>query len=340
METMRAEAAESWDESPIDAYFRLRREAVMIEAQAAERLAEFDRDGSFVDAGHLSATALLQADGDSGREASRRVGEARALRRHPEIREGYTTAVLDRPRVAMLLAAARVAPEVFERDERVLVDTISSLSAGDARRAVEYWKQAADQRLAAADAEHVYRRRRLDISETLGGMIAMDAGFDAEAGQTVITALRSITDPQQLDPDDDRTPTQRRCDAMTDICGYYLTHQNPPLSGGSRPQVSAVVSLAALQGEPGAPCAFDDGTVIGAETARRIACDSSVTRVITGPRSEVLDVGRATRTIPAAIRKALIIRDRHCRFPGCERPHRWCDAHHIQHWARRRSHQT
>ena len=51
-----------------------------------------------------------------------------------------------------------------------------------------------------------------------------------------------------------------------------------------------------------------------------------------GGASEVLDVGRATRTIPPAIRRALIARDQGCVWPGCERAPIGCDGHHIQHW--------
>ena len=55
-----------------------------------------------------------------------------------------------------------------------------------------------------------------------------------------------------------------------------------------------------------------------------------MTDVRLGPDAQILSVGRATRTIPAAIRTALIIRDRHC--PGCGRPASWADAHHLVHW--------
>ena len=67
--------------------------------------------------------------------------------------------------------------------------------------------------------------------------------------------------------------------------------------------------------------------------ARRIACDASVMRVVLSARSEPLDVGRKTAVIPPAMRRAVVVRDRHCRFPGCDRPHTWCDAHHVRHWA-------
>ncbi|MBI2237094.1 MAG: HNH endonuclease [Actinobacteria bacterium] len=56
-------------------------------------------------------------------------------------------------------------------------------------------------------------------------------------------------------------------------------------------------------------------------------------RVVMAGRSEPLDVGRRTPVVPPAIRRAVILRDGHCRFPGCDRPHTWCDAHHVVHWA-------
>jgi 5-methylcytosine-specific restriction protein A len=55
--------------------------------------------------------------------------------------------------------------------------------------------------------------------------------------------------------------------------------------------------------------------------------------VVLAGRSEPLDVGRRTAVVPPAIRRAVITRDRSCRFPGCGRPQSWCDAHHVTHWA-------
>ena len=69
------------------------------------------------------------------------------------------------------------------------------------------------------------------------------------------------------------------------------------------------------------------------EVARRIACDASIRRIVMAGRSEPLDVGRRTPVVPPGTRRAVIVRDGHCRFPGCDRPHTWCDAHHVAHWA-------
>jgi len=75
----------------------------------------------------------------------------------------------------------------------------------------------------------------------------------------------------------------------------------------------------------------DQGPVrVSAETARRLACDASLVVIRQGSDGAILDVGRRTRTVPTAIRRALTTRDARCRFPGCMA--RRCDAHHITHW--------
>jgi hypothetical protein len=76
---------------------------------------------------------------------------------------------------------------------------------------------------------------------------------------------------------------------------------------------------------------LEDGTRISCETSRRLSCDAAVVRVTHGRNESVLDVGRRTRTISPALRRALEVRDRGCRFPGCGR--RFTDAHHVRHWA-------
>ena len=74
-----------------------------------------------------------------------------------------------------------------------------------------------------------------------------------------------------------------------------------------------------------------DGLRVSAETARRVACDAGAVVMRHAADGSVLDVGRKTRTIPPALRRALLARDRQCRFPGCNA--RRCDAHHVEHWA-------
>jgi hypothetical protein len=72
-----------------------------------------------------------------------------------------------------------------------------------------------------------------------------------------------------------------------------------------------------------------DGPSLDGATVSRLLCDSALHRVVTSGRSAVLDYGTSTRTIPAPLWNAIVIRDEHCRFPGCDRPSMWCEGHHV-----------
>ena len=174
-------------------------------------------------------------------------------------------------------------------------------------------------------------------------MVRVDADLDPETGETFLTALRAVLDTEArsagagddgVGPSgaDDRTPAQRRADALGEICRGWLDRSDRPVVAGERPHMSVTVPLAVLVGSEGAGELDQTGT-IDRETVRRLACDASVTRIVLGARSEPLDVGRRTAVVPPSIRRAVLLRDRHCRFPGCDRPKSWCDAHHVRHWA-------
>ena len=116
--------------------------------------------------------------------------------------------------------------------------------------------------------------------------------------------------------------------------GLRRLHVSPTLEGMVRvdgdldPETGQVV-LRALEGRATSPSELEDVGPITPETARRWACDASVARVITMGDSEPLDVGPRTPVVSPALRRALTVRDGGRRFPGCDRPHAWCDAHHI-----------
>lgn len=181
----------------------------------------------------------------------------------------------------------------------------------------------------------MWARRRLHVSATLGGMVRVDGDLDPETGETVVTALRAVqdADARASDPADRRTPAQRRADALGEVCRQWLDSGSRPRVAGERPHVTVTVDLETLRGRAGALSEFDHVGPAHPEVARQWACDASISRVITKGESEPLDVGRRTAVVPGSIRRAVVIRDRVCRFPGCDRPHAWCDAHHVRHWA-------
>jgi hypothetical protein len=200
-----------------------------------------------------------------------------------------------------------------------------------------YWHQAVDHARGGDAAERAFERRRLHVSPTYGGTVRVDGDLDPETGQILITALGCIVDAEVRTglSEDRRSPAQRRADALGQICRVWLDGSDRPLVAGERPHVTVTVDLESLQNRPGgesAVCEFDDTGPISPEIARRWACDASIARVITRGRSEPLEVGRRTPVVPAALRRAVVSRDRHCRFPGCDRPHAWCEAHHVRHW--------
>jgi hypothetical protein len=78
--------------------------------------------------------------------------------------------------------------------------------------------------------------------------------------------------------------------------------------------------------------ALPDGTTLAPPTVRRLACDAALIEVSVDAHGQPLSVGRKTRAIPAAIKRALAVRDRTCRFPSCTN-HRFLDGHHVHHWA-------
>lgn len=73
--------------------------------------------------------------------------------------------------------------------------------------------------------------------------------------------------------------------------------------------------------------------MLGIAEARELACDGEVQRLVLGPDSMPLDIGRTTRVVPPSMRSAVMARDGGCAAPGCDRPPAWCEAHHIRHWA-------
>ena len=125
---------------------------------------------------------------------------------------------------------------------------------------------------------------------------------------------------------------------LLDTTTSHPAFERPPQRAGAdtptrRPGDAALDGPAQHGRRPTGHAILDGVGPIDAASARRIACDAKVIPAVLGSRSEPLDLGRATYTVPTALRRALILRDRGCAFPGCDRTHRQCHGHHVQHWA-------
>ena len=182
------------------------------------------------------------------------------------------------------------------------------------------------------------------------GSLVIKARLPAEAGAQLLKALEAaiadaplpehfqgaLNDSRESSPtyiaEDPPSPAMRRADALALLAESFLQHGAQAMSGGDRHQIVVHVDHDTLRNAAPGRCELDDGPSLAVETARRLACDSSVVRIVEDADGEPLDVGRKTRSIPPALRRALKSRDQGCVFPGCTHK-RYVDGHHIEHWA-------
>jgi hypothetical protein len=337
IEALHAEDVGALSDEQLEGDFaELQRAGQALEAERLRRLSEIHRRQTHRREGYLSTASWLVARHRLGwTAASKDIRTARSLERMPRTKEALSTGELTPASVQMLVWARQAHPAQFRASEDSLVEAARRLPARQLQHTVSHWRQKLDWEQGLKEAERLREQRRLTVSTTILGMVRVDGDLDPETGETMLAALRNCLDAERRrkDPDDERTPTQRRVDALGEICRRWLDASDRPLVAGERPHVAVVVDLQALTGQAGDRSDFDHVGPVHPEIVRRWACDASVSRVITRGGSEPLDVGRRTPVVPAPMRRAVIVRDRHCGFPGCDRPPPWCDAHHIEHWA-------
>lgn len=301
-----------------------------LDAQISEALGEFDAAELFELDGAVSTISWLRSRaGQSNRAATRIATTAKRLRRCPVTRGTWRDGSLSGGQIDAVVAnlTPRRTP-LWEDHEARVVPLLEPLDVRDTTIAMQAWAARADalfdEREPSSEPD-----RSLYLSSGLDGRRELSGTFDAETGEVLTTAIRLAT-TADLEGEPVRVPAQRRADALIAVCRWYLDHQNVQPAGRHRSHVNVTMTLRDLENR--GQGRLDDGTPLDAEAIRRILCHSNIHRVLRGA-SSVLDYGRSTRAIPPPLYQALLVRDRGCRFPGCDRPGAWCDGHHIRHWA-------
>ena len=242
------DTGEMFDDELSDALIDLSRHISSLGATRLRLLSDFEARGLYERDGHLSATAWLKHRCRMpGGRAAEQVRLAQALTDMPATQRAFTEGEIDYSAVRLLADVHRVHPDEFAQHERTLVDAARSLGARPLRMAVAYWRQALDEAAALEDTNDMHARRRLHVSGTFQGMVRLDGDLDAEGGEIVMTALRSITDPQGRDSDE-RSPAQRRADALVEVCPRWLDDGRTGTAGGQKPHLSVIVDLEVLEG--------------------------------------------------------------------------------------------
>lgn len=298
----------------------------------AEKTAVLEKSGGLTDLGFPSVTAYLMHIGRMSAGRARRFAtRVKARIAAPAAYAAWSDGRVSSDQAAQLFQMAEALPDVYPGAEEKLVEIVEPLSVRETGRALEYWRQAVDGP-GDLDLESQMVRRGVTLSPTINGMRRLDGWMTSLAGEALEAALSAHMAPPT--PDDTRTTRQRRHDALEEMANCHLTHVNQAEVGGERPQIQMLTDMDGLKGIAGG-CheTANTGSIVDVEAIRLIACDSSVCRIVFGPDSEILDVGRKTRVWSVAQRRAIIARDRTCTWKGCERPARWADIHHVDHWA-------
>lgn len=257
-----------------------------------------------------------------------------------------------------------VDPAVRDRAEAHLIGQAAHLNASELLRAAEHLLEVVDPEGVAGRDERALDRlersahlgRELVIAEDGLGGVRLRGRGTVEDAAVLKAALAALAGPNPTTPDaadgagtggggvdagepdcdargrDLRDHGARCWDSLVGVCRAALDAEVLPESHGVRPRVVVTVDFDALAAGVGVGI-LETGEALSAAAVRRLACDADLIPAVLGSRGEVLDVGRAQRLVTTAMFTALVLRDRHCAFPGCRRPPVACDAHHLRYWA-------
>jgi hypothetical protein len=311
----------------------LRRSIDLLEYEFSRRLLRFDRSRGYASDGATSAVSWLRVRCRlSGVVAAQRVEVARKLPDLPLTEAALREGEIGFQHAAVIARSAEELGSAAVRNvEPTLVEAAQKLDPGRLRLVTQHLRHCVDPdgTLGAANVDH--GRRWLHLSPTLDGMVVLNGHLDAEGGALVRAAVNALATPT---PGDARTSAQRRADALVELATRQLHVGELPLTAGQRPHLTITAGADTLRRKPGAAAGdIGWGGTVPAETVRRLACDAALTRVTLDDDGSPIDVGKTARTVSAVQRRALVVRDRGCRFPGCDRPPEWTDAHHLRHWA-------
>jgi hypothetical protein len=313
--------------------------AERLQAEIVRTVETWDRQADWAVDGALSPRSWLTARAPvTGWGASRLVSMARLCRRFPRTGQALADGAMSCAHVEVVAPMVRRREDQYDANEEILLESAARFPVEEFATVARKWRELADDDLACEDAAALHDHRFVHLSRGVRGSGILAGELDPEGTESLLEALDLIAPPDRDGlPEGKRSLAQRRADGLVDLARAYLRAQQQ--AGKPDVGVNVVVDHDILNGHAldghkfdSLRCALSRFGVIPAETARRLACDCHLGRVVLGAAREVLDLGRSQRTPNRALRRALEIRDQGCVWPGCDRSARWCDAHHLQWW--------
>ena len=303
----------------------LRRLATRLEAEIARILHAAEQAEVWRASGATSMEAWLADQTHvSIRSARDQVRLAATLAVAPVVAEKMAEGRLSVDNVRLL--GGVVGEQGFAGDVDLLVE-IASGAPRDTRRALERWLAMVDSSGEAEREEQLRLKRHLTFTANGEGMFDVNGLLMPEDVAHVRAALDHIAGAAYAD-ETGRPHHTRIADAFVEVCTAYNAGA---VSGGrERPKVLITVPFETVV-ERGAArgVIIDVNATVSGDVVRRLCCDAELNRVVTRGRSTILDFGTTTRFASDAQYYAMVARDGGCRWPGCDRPPGWCQAHHI-----------
>ncbi len=298
----------------------LRRAIDQLEVQFSRLAAQFDRTDYWTDEGSYSSIDWIRFNCHmTGNAAADRVAVGEAFGKLGQTVQAMDDGEIGFAHLSVMTRTANAVGEGF--DESKLLKLARQNSPGKFHYKCLHYRHSVDPKRYAKDQAELAEQNFLHLNTQEDGCLFLTGLLDPVGGAAVRTALEPLA--RQSGAHDDRRREQRLADALVELASH---------GGGQKVSMQVTSSVETLLGLIGAPGAENEFTLpISSKTVERWACDCSITRVLMQD-SVVIDVGRSERTIKGPRRRALIARDRHCQWPGCERPASWCDGHHLVHW--------
>jgi hypothetical protein len=316
---------------------RVQRSADRLALKFSEGAAAFAETNEYDNQGFVSPIHWIRLNCHlTGGAAADRIAVGEQLESVPESHQSMVEGEIGFAHLAHIARTAAAIEETGTNkpfDETRLLHKARDLSVGRFIDFCHHTRHAADPGGYVAQEVAGVEARSLTIKTGEGGMVWLRGVLDPEGAAVFRTAVEPHA--RRNGADDDRSRERRLGDAVVELARRSLDNSLVPQRGTTRPHLQVTTTLETLLQHAGAPAAdLEFSLPISAKAVERLACDCSVTRILLGADSAVIDVGRSKRVITPAQAKALNLRDKGCRFPGCDRPATWTSGHHIVHWIR------
>jgi hypothetical protein len=300
-------------------------------AVLALAVAHVQEAGRWADDGSVTMRSWMR---DTCRMSDRDAGEwlrrGKLLNHFEPIAEAALDGLLSHSQLTELERCNRPKYEALLREmAEGLVNEVAPLDAQLTAAVCQRWRERADaiieEHEPAEEPERSLSFSRAGDHAVLGRFTLDDAG-----GSELETAIRNALTHEGKE--ETRTLAQRQGDAFFDICAFYNKNHRAKGTKRNLPNMSFSVHADTLTGKYPEAINLDEWRHMSGAYADTKMCDCAVHKVLRDATDQPQAFGRTQYIVPQRLFRQLVERDCGCRFPGCTRTVKHCDAHHIHYW--------